>query len=177
MSGSLIEFGMGATSLALLLAVLAVILALASVRMSKPGFAQVARRALVANFALVTIGCTTIIWSFVQNDFSVAYVAQNSNTQLPLIYRLTALWGAHEGSLLLWMWVLSLHSAIVAWPPISTSLLQTSHTSGARMPLLAVNWHRASPFTRKLQTGKARHWRSICSVGRRLPWARQPRRT
>src|SRR5690606_40070730 len=42
-------------------------------------------------------------WAFVVQDFSVAYVAQNSNSQLPLFYRIAAVWGGHEGSLLLWL--------------------------------------------------------------------------
>ncbi|WP_293001647.1 heme lyase CcmF/NrfE family subunit [Nevskia sp.] len=49
--------------------------------------------------------CLTI--SFVDTDFSVAYVAANAHTDLPLIYRVSAVWGAHEGSLLLWMFMLS----------------------------------------------------------------------
>ncbi|HET7369501.1 MAG TPA: heme lyase CcmF/NrfE family subunit [Gammaproteobacteria bacterium] len=63
-------------------------------------------------FVLVSFGC--LMYSFAVNDFSVAYVAQNSNTQLPLIYRLTAVWGAHEGSLLLWILVLNIWTAGVA---------------------------------------------------------------
>ena len=50
-------------------------------------------------------GCLT--WSFVQLDFSVAYVAANAHSELPLIYRITAVWGAHEGSLLLWVTILA----------------------------------------------------------------------
>ena len=49
-----------------------------------------------------------------QNDFSVAYVAANSNTELPWYYRLAAIWGAHEGSLLLWVTMLAGWSLAVA---------------------------------------------------------------
>src|SRR5690606_31431929 len=52
--------------------------------------------------------------AFVSQDFSVAYVAQNSNSLLPLGYRFTAVWGSHEGSLLLWALVLSLWTSAVA---------------------------------------------------------------
>jgi cytochrome c-type biogenesis protein CcmF len=48
-----------------------------------------------------------LIASFVSNDFSVAYIAENSNSALPLFYRVAAMWGAHEGSLLLWILLLS----------------------------------------------------------------------
>ena len=54
-----------------------------------------------------------LVYSFVVNDFSVAYVANNSNTALPLAFRISAVWGAHEGSLLLWALVLSLWTGAV----------------------------------------------------------------
>ena len=59
-------------------------------------------QALLIFFAF---GCLT--WSFINLDFSVAYVAENSNSELPMVYRVTAVWGAHEGSLLLWVTILS----------------------------------------------------------------------
>ena len=54
-----------------------------------------------------------LVYAFVVHDFSVAYVANNSNTALPLIYRISAVWGAHEGSLLLWALVLSIWTGAV----------------------------------------------------------------
>src|SRR3974390_20927 len=55
-----------------------------------------------------------LVYCFVTDDFSVSYVAHNSNSQLPLFYRVAALWGAHEGSLLLWILILSIWSVAVA---------------------------------------------------------------
>jgi cytochrome c-type biogenesis protein CcmF len=55
-----------------------------------------------------------LVTVFVQNDFSVEYVAANSNSALPLLYRVSAVWGAHEGSLLLWAWILVAWSLAVA---------------------------------------------------------------
>ena len=52
--------------------------------------------------------------AFLTNDFSVKYVAENSNTQLPTLFKVSALWGAHEGSLLLWVFILSLWSVAVS---------------------------------------------------------------
>jgi len=54
-----------------------------------------------------------LVYAFVVHDFSVAYVANNSNTALPLIYRVSAVWGAHEGSLLLWALTLSIWTGAV----------------------------------------------------------------
>ncbi len=62
-------------------------------------------------FMAFSFACLT--YAFVVNDFSVLYVANNSNTQLPLIYRISAVWGAHEGSLLLWALILSTWAAAV----------------------------------------------------------------
>ncbi len=115
MNGTLIELGLGATSLALILNFAAIGAVLISLQRTAPAFLHAARHAMILNFILLTIGCFTIVWSFVVKDFSVLYVAQNSNSQLPLLYRLTALWGAHEGSLMLWVWFLAVFSAIAVW--------------------------------------------------------------
>lgn len=63
-------------------------------------------------FTALAYGCLT--YSFVVHDFSIAYVAENSNTALPFIYLISGVWGAHEGSLLLWALVLSCWVALVA---------------------------------------------------------------
>ncbi|RIK85110.1 MAG: c-type cytochrome biogenesis protein CcmF [Hyphomicrobiales bacterium] len=112
MADSLIKLGQLATCLALVLSLYALGAAVLSATGSSPARLRSARNALYANLALVAFGCATLIWSFVALDFSVAYVAQNSNSQLPLIYRLTAMWGAHEGSLMLWLFYLVLLSAV-----------------------------------------------------------------
>ncbi|MGQ0697550.1 MAG: heme lyase CcmF/NrfE family subunit [Panacagrimonas sp.] len=66
-----------------------------------------ATTAAQTQFALVLVAYFCLSHVFWMNDFSVAYVAANSHSQLPLIYRLSAVWGAHEGSLLLWMLMLA----------------------------------------------------------------------
>ncbi len=58
-------------------------------------------------FALVVLAYAALSLAFVDNDFSLTYVASNSHSQLPLIYRLSAVWGAHEGSLLMWLLMLT----------------------------------------------------------------------
>lgn len=62
-------------------------------------------------FMAISFGCLT--YAFITNDFSVRYVASNSNTEMPLIFRISAVWGAHEGSLLLWAFILSSWAAAV----------------------------------------------------------------
>jgi cytochrome c-type biogenesis protein CcmF len=73
-----------------------------------------ARPAAQTQFLLIAFAFACLAQSFLGNDFSVAYVAQHSNTQLPAIYRFAAVWGGHEGSLLLWMLMLSGWGAAVS---------------------------------------------------------------
>jgi cytochrome c-type biogenesis protein CcmF len=63
-------------------------------------------------FLVIAFGC--LLQAFLSNDFSVLYVAQHSNSQLPAAYRVAALWGGHEGSLLLWAFILTLWTVAVA---------------------------------------------------------------
>lgn len=68
-----------------------------------------------AQCAMLALSFAFLMMAFVRNDFSVAYVAMHSSTQLPWIYRLCAVWSGHEGSLLLWVFLLSLWGAVFAW--------------------------------------------------------------
>ncbi|HET7649793.1 MAG TPA: heme lyase CcmF/NrfE family subunit [Gammaproteobacteria bacterium] len=75
---------------------------------------SVVRPAAVAQAGFVIFAFAALAYAFLTNDFSVQYVAQNSNTALPWPYRITAVWGAHEGSLLLWVTVLGIWTIAVA---------------------------------------------------------------
>jgi len=70
--------------------------------------------AALGQLLFVGLAYACLTWAFLSNDFSVLYVAKNSNSQLPLIYQISGVWGAHEGSLLLWSLVLSLWTGAVA---------------------------------------------------------------
>ncbi len=73
-----------------------------------------ARTLVVGQFVFVAIAFGCLTYSFIANDFSVLYVAEHSNSQLPTAYRVAAIWGGHEGSLLLWAFILGLWSIAVA---------------------------------------------------------------
>ena len=73
-----------------------------------------ARPVAFGQLALVTLAFGCLVQAFVVNDFSVLYVASHSNTALPLYYRISAVWGGHEGSLLLWIQMLVLWTGAVA---------------------------------------------------------------
>ncbi|MCP4414949.1 MAG: heme lyase CcmF/NrfE family subunit, partial [Gammaproteobacteria bacterium] len=101
------EIGNMALSFALALAVVQFVLPLAGIRNNQWRLALLAKPAAIAQFIFVSIAFFSLTWSFYANDFSVTYVAKNSNRFLPTAYRLGATWGGHEGSLLLWAYILS----------------------------------------------------------------------
>lgn len=108
------ELGQLALLLALLAALLQAALPLAGAAGRKPAWMAVARPAAYAQLALLAFAYAALTAAFVQQDFSVKYVADNSNSLLPMVYRLTAVWGSHEGSLLLWVLMLGIWNAAVA---------------------------------------------------------------
>ena len=107
------ELGQFAMLIALALAVLQSFMPLAGVYSRRIGWMTAASTLARGQCAFLFAALVALGWLFYSNDFSVAYVAQNSNTKLPAIYRLCAVWGGHEGSLLLWSFMLSLWTALV----------------------------------------------------------------
>ena len=110
------ELGHFALILALLVSLVQGTLPLVGAHRGNNGRAWIAlaRPAARAQFLLVVFAFGCLTWAFVANDFSVVYVAQNSNSRLPLEYRIAGVWGGHEGSLLLWMLMLSGWTVAVA---------------------------------------------------------------
>ena len=100
------ELGHFALILALLVALLQGTLPLAGAARGSLAWIALARPAARAQFLLVAFAFGCLTWAFVANDFSVVYVVQHSNSRLPLEYRISGVWGGHEGSLLLWMLML-----------------------------------------------------------------------
>lgn len=108
------EIGHFALILALLVSVVQGILSLVGAQQERRQWVALARPSAYATFLLLTLAFAALTWAFYSNDFSVAYVAQHSNSLLPLMYRLGAVWGAHEGSLLLWVFLLTMWTFAVA---------------------------------------------------------------
>ncbi len=108
------ELGHFALILALILALAQAFLPLIGARRGVIGWMAVGRTAAWGQFTFLGVAFACLTTSFIDNDFSVVYVANNSNTALPLPYRIAAVWGAHEGSLLLWSLVLSLWMVAVS---------------------------------------------------------------
>lgn len=108
------ELGQVTLILALLVSLLQAILPLAGAHRGKAAWMAVARPAAYGQLFLLLAAFVVLTVAFVTQDFSVKYVAENSNSLLPMMYRYSAVWGAHEGSLLLWVLVLGIWTAAVA---------------------------------------------------------------
>jgi len=100
------EIGHFALILALCMALFQATLPLWGAATNNHQLMAVAKSAAQGQFVFMTISFAALTYAFIVHDFSVAYVANNSNSALPLIYRVSAVWGAHEGSLLLWGYIL-----------------------------------------------------------------------
>ena len=108
------ELGNYALALSLAIAILLAIFPLWGAEKGSVQLMSLARPMAYGLFVVLTFSFGALFYLFAVNDFSVQYVVNNSNTTLPIYYRLSAVWGSHEGSLLLWIWLLSLWSAAVA---------------------------------------------------------------
>ncbi len=108
------EIGQIALLLALAVALILGTAPLAGAARGRQAWMQLARPAAQTHFFLVAVAFLCLASSFVRNDFSVLYVASNSNSALPLPYRIAGVWGGHEGSLLLWLMMLSVWMLAVA---------------------------------------------------------------
>jgi cytochrome c-type biogenesis protein CcmF len=108
------ELGVFALILAFCLSLSQAFFALVGAWRGRPAWMSVARPAVTGQFVFVAVAFACLVYCFINYDFSVLYVARNSNSHLPLFYRVAAVWGAHEGSLLLWILILSIWSVAVA---------------------------------------------------------------
>ena len=110
----LVEIGHFALILALVFALLQVILPTLGLIRANLALSQVSRPLLWMQFFWIVVAFAILMNAFIVDDFSVKYVASNSNTELPTIFKMSAVWGAHEGSLLLWTLILASWSVAVS---------------------------------------------------------------
>src|SRR6056300_1502593 len=103
----MIEFGHFALILGLAFALIQVLIPSLGFISKNYSLVNIVRPIVWGQFSLVLLSFIVLTYAFIVNDFSVKYVADNSNTQLPLIFKISGVWGAHEGSLLLWVLILS----------------------------------------------------------------------
>ncbi len=108
------EIGQFALILALVLAVVQTLAPLVGAWRSDPALMALGRMASALQLLFIVVAFVSLATCYIVNDFSVALVAEHSNMAQPLIYRLGATWGSHEGSMLLWVLILAIYGAAVA---------------------------------------------------------------
>ena len=111
----IVELGHFALSLALVVALLQTAVPLIGAAQRRGAWMAAAEPLAVAQLLLLAFAFAALTWAFVTSDFSVALVVSNSHTLKPLIYKISGVWGNHEGSLLLWTLILALFGASAAW--------------------------------------------------------------
>ena len=108
------ELGQFALILALCTAIVLAVIPLIGSITGHSGWMDMARPAAGAQMFFVSLAYACLTWSFISHDFSVLYVANTSNLSLPLMYRISGVWGGHEGSILFWCFILSIWTGAVA---------------------------------------------------------------
>lgn len=109
------ELGHFALILAFLVAIVQTIVPLVGAYRRDAGWMAVAEPAATAQFLLTAAAFGALTWAFVTSDFSLRLVVLNSHSAKPLIYKISGTWGNHEGSMLLWVLIVTLFGAMAAW--------------------------------------------------------------
>ncbi|MCL6707564.1 heme lyase CcmF/NrfE family subunit [Pseudomonas sp. R2.Fl] len=111
----IIELGHYALVLALAASIVLSVLPVVGARRGDEALMATATTGTFAQFALVVFSFAVLTWAYVVSDFSVRNVWENSHSLMPVVYRVSGVWGNHEGSMMLWLLILTLFSALVAW--------------------------------------------------------------
>lgn len=109
------ELGHFALILAFMVAIFQMIVPLVGAQRGNAAWMAVADPAATTQFLLTAFSFAALTWAFVTSDFSLNLVVANSHTDKPLIYKISGVWGNHEGSLLLWVLILTLFGACASW--------------------------------------------------------------
>ncbi|MEA2658465.1 MAG: cytochrome c-type biosis protein CcmF, partial [Candidatus Binatota bacterium] len=96
------------------IALVGIVSPLLAARSGETRYLTVTRYAILGQFLMVTLASSALIYGLISTDFSIKYVAFNTTRATPIYYRVTGLWGALEGSLLLWEWILIIFAGVVA---------------------------------------------------------------
>jgi cytochrome c-type biogenesis protein CcmF len=108
------ELGQFALALALSLALVQSVISIAGAEFQRADWMALARPTAIGQFVFVALAFAVLASAFLGDDFSVLYVAYHSNSALPVVYKFAAIWGGHEGSLLLWIMILAIWTMLVA---------------------------------------------------------------
>ena len=148
------ELGYFALLAAFVLAILQVVLPTIGVMNDHVAWQRLAPSLAWAQFAAMIVSFGSLMAGFYFNDFSLVYVTQHSNTLLPWYYKLSATWGGHEGSLLLWMTIMGTWCALVSYFSRGLPLTMRARVlvilAGVQVMMLAMLIFTSSPFDRTL---------------------------
>ncbi|SFT84183.1 heme lyase CcmF/NrfE family subunit [Sedimentitalea nanhaiensis] len=109
------ELGHFALILAFMVAVVQMVVPLIGAHKRWPGWMAVAEPAANAQFLLTAFAFGALAWAFITSDFSLRLVVLNSHSAKPMLYKISGTWGNHEGSMLLWVLIVTLFGAMAAW--------------------------------------------------------------
>lgn len=148
------ELGYFALVASMVLALLQVVLPTFGIVRQQPHLQRLAPSLAWAQFVAVGLSFLALMAGFYYNDFTLVYVAQHSNSLLPWYYKLSATWGGHEGSLLLWVTILAGWSSMVAWfsrgLPLNMCARVLVILAAVQLMMLAMLIFTSSPFDRTL---------------------------
>ena len=142
--------GLASIWIALVMSVYGIIAAVIGLTRKRPAFVVGGMQAVYVNFALLTLSTAAMVYALVTHDFSVGYVAQVGSRSTPVFYTVISLWGALEGSILFWGWVLAMYSAVVVWT--------NRKRAGDLVPWAAVALMTVCLFFCILMVGPANPW-------------------
>ncbi|WP_114966014.1 heme lyase CcmF/NrfE family subunit [Alkalilacustris brevis] len=147
-----IELGHFALILAFMIAIAQALIPLVGAHKGWRSWMAVAQPMASAQFFLVTFSFAALTWAFVTSDFSVDLVVNNSHTDKPMIYKISGVWGNHEGSMLLWVLILTLFGASAAWfgsnLPDSLRARVLAVQSSITVAFMAFTLFTSNPFLR-----------------------------
>src|SRR5688572_23824805 len=107
------QVGQFALALAFVVTLYSIIASILGIRIKSDKLIASGRNAAIGTFVAISVSIATLLYLFVTSDFSVTYVAEHSNRDLPVYFKISALWSGQEGSLLLWGWMLTAYTALV----------------------------------------------------------------
>ena len=145
--------GLSAIWIALAMSVYGLVSLIVGLTKDKRAFVTSGMQAVYVNFALLTLATAAMVYALVTHDFSVGYVAQVGSRATPLFYTIISLWGALEGSILFWGWVLAMYSAVVVYT--------NRHRPGGLVPWSSVALLVISLFFFILLVGPANPWHLV----------------
>lgn len=148
------ELGYFALVAGLIIAILQVVFPTIGVVRQQPLWQQLATSFAIAQFVAMATAFLCLMYGFYANDFSLVYVANQSNSLLPWYYKLSATWGGHEGSLLLWVTILATWGVMVSLFSRSLPLAMRARVlvviGVVQLMMLTMLIFSSSPFTRNL---------------------------